>query len=763
MLHIRAPLALAAAAVAAALLGSTANPTPDGSLAQPAGTGAGERFDFEDDVPGSVPAGWFVPPVLKASAAVTSDEPAAGRRCVRLDVSGTAESVGNLMRTVDATAWRGKRIRFAASVRTQGAGRAQLWLRVDRGGGATGFFDNMQDRPIRSPRWSEHEIVGDVDADAHSIALGLLILGPGSAWLDSVSIAIVGDAGAGNVAPRPLDEAELRNLVAWTRLMGYVRHFHASDEAAAADWDRLAIAGVHLVEAATDAADLAARLQGLIAAVAPRAQVRAGAPPDPSGDGPPAGATEFTYWNHLGFGQQGAAAQPGIYRSWRERVPIAAPATPGVPGPGDAVVREIAPGAWCRVPLGVFVGPGGTLPRPAADVGAAAAWTPPPSWRPSARDRTTRLASVALAWNVFQHFYPYFDVVETDWDAALVEALRAAALDADGDAFGRTLRRLLGHLHDGHGFVSPGPQFTHRLPLEADWIEGALVVTRAGRGDIRPGDTIVSIDGRSVEELWREAEPLLSGATEGWKRSRARTELVQRSDAKPAAVELRRPDGSAYSQRLTPIPLPGDLAEPRPAVVAELEPGIWYVDLDRATDDDLASAMDDLARARGIVFDLRGYPRSSTEAIAHLIDEPVTCAQWHVPFVHFPDREGMRFHFSNWKVAPRGPRFTARCAFLTDGRAISYAETYLGIIEHYRLAEIVGAPTAGTNGNVNPFRLPSGHTVSWTGMRVLKHDGSRHHGVGILPTVPAARSVRGVAEGRDELLERGIELVRPRE
>ena len=78
---------------------------------------------------------------------------------------------------------------------------------------------------------------------------------------------------------------------------------------------------------------------------------------------------------------------------------------------------------------------------------------------------------------------------------------------------------------------------------------------------------------------------------------------------------------------------------------------------------------------------------------------------------------------SGWPVAPQKPYFTAKRAFLTDGRAISYAETVMGIVENFKLGEIVGEPTAGTNGNVNPFKLPGGYTISWTGMKVLKHDG----------------------------------------
>jgi len=44
-------------------------------------------------------------------------------------------------------------------------------------------------------------------------------------------------------------------------------------------------------------------------------------------------------------------------------------------------------------------------------------------------------------------------------------------------------------------------------------------------------------------------------------------------------------------------------------------------------------------------------------------------------------------------------------------------------------------------------------------MKVLKHDGSRHHGIGIQPTVPVSRTLKGVTEGRDELLERAIAVV----
>ena len=41
-------------------------------------------------------------------------------------------------------------------------------------------------------------------------------------------VAVAGDA--------PLSPRGLENLIAFTRLLGYIRHFHPSDQAAATDW-----------------------------------------------------------------------------------------------------------------------------------------------------------------------------------------------------------------------------------------------------------------------------------------------------------------------------------------------------------------------------------------------------------------------------------------------------------------------------------------------------------------------------------------------
>jgi len=131
-----------------------------------------------------------------------------------------------------------------------------------------------------------------------------------------------------------------------------------------------------------------------------------------------------------------------------------------------------------------------------------------------------------------------------------------------------------------------------------------------------------------------------------------------------------------------------------------------------------------------------------------------------VPIIARPNYQRVRFNVSNWNLPPQKPRLTGNVAFLADGRAISYAESCMGIVEAYKLGEIVGSTTAGSNGNITTAQLPCGYSVTWTGMQVLKHDGSRHHGVGIRPTVPVTPTKEGLAAGRDEVLEKAIEVVK---
>ena len=52
----------------------------------------------------------------------------------------------------------------------------------------------MQDRPILADDWQYYEIVADIEEDAKSIVLGLMLFGSGRAWIDDVTLQVVDDS-----------------------------------------------------------------------------------------------------------------------------------------------------------------------------------------------------------------------------------------------------------------------------------------------------------------------------------------------------------------------------------------------------------------------------------------------------------------------------------------------------------------------------------------------------------------------------------------
>ncbi|HEU4887308.1 MAG TPA: S41 family peptidase [Thermoanaerobaculia bacterium] len=744
------PRHLVLALLLVATLGVAAAPNP-----------APVNLDFESGSPGEVPPGWISPTTeLGYKAALSTETPKEGKQCVRLSgapigLPGTV--FGNVMQQIDATPYRGKRVRFRGAVRVEGAAAtAGLWMRVDRAAKLTGFFENMQARPIRAGGWAHYEINGDVAVDAEVLNVGLILEQEGSAWLDDVTIETLWKTEMRSGPPRAVTARGLENLIAFTRLFGIVRHFHASDEAAAADWDAVAIDGAAAVENAKDASELVSRLGDVFLPLAPSVLIyRSNAPP--KGDlAKPSGADTIVAWEHTGLGPKEKAPNI-IYSSERVRRSVEQD-DPRFPDPLHPLQVDLGGGVSASIPLAVYADASRTLPRPTREElrHSKAGYT--------GNDRATRIGAVVIAWNALQHFYPYFDVVDVDWPAELRTALRAAGDDRGEAEFLRTLRRMIVSIDDGHGSVSH-PSLIRRATLPILWrvVGDALVVTTVDETvtGLSVGDEVVAIDGQPALQALRVAEALVSGATPQWRRWTALRHLNAGEAGTQAALTIRNADGSTRTVTLTRTVRPEALREKRPGKIAELKPGLWYVDLvENLKDADFEASLDKLAAARGIVFDLRGYPRIGDKPLRHLIDGIAESARWNIPILRRPDREGMEWNTGGrWALEPLTPRLPKKIVFLTDGRAISYAESWMGIVEAYKLGEIVGETTAGTNGNINILPLPGGYRVVFTGMKVLKHDGSRHHGVGIAPTVPVSPTLAGIRAGRDEQLERAVEIL----
>ncbi len=103
-----------------------------------------------------------------------------------------------LWQWLDATAWRGKKFRLEAAVRTATGGQegaAGIWARVDKASGSVGFFDNMDGRPIRSTEWATYQVEGTIDEDALWFNFGALQDAPGTGYFDDFKLNVETEPG----------------------------------------------------------------------------------------------------------------------------------------------------------------------------------------------------------------------------------------------------------------------------------------------------------------------------------------------------------------------------------------------------------------------------------------------------------------------------------------------------------------------------------------------------------------------------------------
>jgi C-terminal processing protease CtpA/Prc len=74
-------------------------------------------------------------------------------------------------------------------------------------------------------------------------------------------------------------------------------------------------------------------------------------------------------------------------------------------------------------------------------------------------------------------------------------------------------------------------------------------------------------------------------------------------------------------------------------------------------------------------------------------------------------------------------------------------------------AVVIGSTTAGADGNVSDFFLPGGIRTMISGLGVYYPDGRETQRIGIVPNIVVRPTIKGIREGRDELVEKGVALI----
>lgn len=562
---------------------------------------------------------------------------------------------------------------------------------------------------------------------------------------------------------------KVENLHTFAKAYGYVKYFHPSDEASQIDWAKFSAYGAKEIEKCKTNEQVVATLNTLFSPIAPsvRFLISKNKPEYDLKRITPDNLTGYrlTYWQHQGvsFGMK----MKGVYKSVRvnsDSITGGKKIFDYQPEFGKIITKEIGHQIYCQIPLVLYRDDKSTYPT--ADTIAFKKLKSEIRKLDYDHDILSfRKGNVINVYNVIQHFYPYFDVVDVNWDNEFTKALSRCFTDVSVKDHLITLEKFTAPLKDGHVFVNSSLLRTATPSIMWEWIENKLVITHDfyGNLNIHVGDIVTQINGVSSEKYFEEINSRISAGTKGWLDYRAnRLSLIGESGSimkltindKPINVTC---NDNPYEMELTLMK-----NEKRYRQIGD---SIWYLNMDVIEMDTINKLLPSLEKCKAIICDARGYPKGNEEFITHLMQMDDTTTSWmQIPQIIYPDHENIvGYYKANWipMMKARKPYLgNKKIVYIIDGSAISYAESCLGYIEGYQLAVLVGQPTAGTNGNINPFELLGGYTISWTGMKVLKHDGSQHHGIGILPNVYVTKTIQGIKDGRDEFLDKAIEIAK---
>ncbi len=387
----------------------------------------------------------------------------------------------------------------------------------------------------------------------------------------------------------------------------------------------------------------------------------------------------------------------------------------------------------------------------------------------TAPDLPHRLLALFRLWSIIDRFYPYRHLI-SDWDAALREMIPRFE-EAEGEkAYTQAVLEAVARVEDGHsGAWGPptekylGGMFSANIEVRS--VEGQYAVTSVGADvkDLKPGDIVVSVDGEPLADRVKRLHAIVTASTPEARLNKVLGFSLLGAKDVPAEIGVRGADGSTRVVKVPRVQFYDRNAGLTGDPWRVLDGNIGYVDLTRLTVPQVDPMFDALKDTKAIIFDMRGYPNGTAWTIAPRINTnnaKVGAAFRRTQPSGWSNEEGASgFFFEQPLPKTDKPKYTKPTVMLIDDRAISQSEHSGLFYEAANGTKFIGTNSAGANGDITNFTLPGGFRVIFTGHDVRHADGRQLQRVGLEPHVRVAPTLRGLREGKDEVLERAVRYV----
>jgi C-terminal processing protease CtpA/Prc len=386
-------------------------------------------------------------------------------------------------------------------------------------------------------------------------------------------------------------------------------------------------------------------------------------------------------------------------------------------------------------------------------------------------DAGYRLLSLYRYWNIIEYVYPYKNLLKDDWNRVLTEFIPDFIKCENELNYRLTLLKLIGRINDTHANIWGNDTVLfnyfgkYAAPCRISFIENLAVVTElypaADTAIIfKRGDIIKNVNGLSIEEIVNMKLPIYP-ASNLPARLRNISNDILRGNSDIISVTFER-NGQIQKDSIKCI----ELQKLYKYMFADnkrsweiLDSSVGYIYPGTIKNSELPEMMKAFNNCKGIIIDLRSYPSDFIvfSLSNYLMPSPV-------PFVKFSNTNlnmpGL-FQFSDTLSAGLNnpDYYKGKVVIIVNETTQSSAEYHTLAFRKAPYATVIGSTTAGADGNVSQFYLPGGISTMISGIGVYYPDGTETQQVGIIPDIEVKPTIKGIIDGKDELLDKAVQII----
>ncbi len=532
----------------------------------------------------------------------------------------------------------------------------------------------------------------------------------------------------------------------WTcKVWGFVKYFHSRVSVCQVNWDSVLIADLPGIKNAVTKNDFNIALDTLLNAAGPMALTSS----------PPCDTIAPELKRNLNLGWLNDTA---IFRN--DVITIL-----------DTISNNFRPHTECQVEINPNQADGGYLKFQGGDsliLNINDNTNYPDEWH--------RLLEIFAHWNIINYFNPYNYIQNQPWDSTLYQNILNIDSAQNDVEFYTAFIKITSNMDDEHVYgqtyddYSYAPITGYYCPdIVLKYIPGKYVVVESGISGLNKGDEIISVNGLTTKQWEDSLKPYLSAGD-----SAAFHELVMESIVSASHgyhLTISYYDSLNNTQTLSTtctLFLPYLNYHPNDTL-ANVQWRYWgncnigYMNVGKMLDTGsaVATMYSALQNSDAIIFDIRNYPASNAvfDLISEYLYSPFSSAppgfKFQAPNVTYP---GTYSWFSEYAGPGNLNPYTGKIIILFNEITISEAEFASMQLGELPNAVKIGSQTDGTDGNVTYYKLSQYMGTGFTTLGWFYPNGDSTERVGILPDSIVYPTQAGIRAGRDEVLEKALQV-----